>query len=109
MNRKRSVDDDSRTIGFRVHPLLDKWIKAQAVDGESPHQVVRRLVEGLAVGDGVVVKPNAGDPSLIEMKEIDDLINERVDRRFMALEAVMATFNDSLGRLKRDVANLKQE
>lgn len=107
MNKKKSVDDDSRTIGFRVHPSLYEWIKAQAVDGESPHQVVRRLIQGLAVGDGVTPNSSTKNFAFIDIGAINDCIDERVNQRVSELETVMATFQDDLKRLNSDVAKIK--
>lgn len=85
----------SHRISLRVHAPLLEWIEQQAVDGESASKVVKRLIVELATNDGVVF----GDRI--------DRIDERVNQRFMELEAVMATFADDVKRLKRDVANLK--
>lgn len=113
MKREKSVDDDSRTIGFRVHPPLYEWIKAQAVDGESPHQVVRRLIQGLAVGDGVTPNSNTKSSTLVNIdvinNRINDRIDERVNQRFMEFALRMAAFDDSLERLRHDVVNLNQK
>lgn len=109
MNEKKSIDDNSPTIGFRVHPSLYEWIKAQAVGGESPHQVVRRLVQELAASDGVSSRSYTKNSALVDVSLIEDRNNGRLDQRVAILETKMATFENSLKQLKRDVANFNQE
>jgi hypothetical protein len=114
MSEKKSIDNDSPTIGFRVHPLLYEWIKAQAIDGESPHQVVRRLIQELAVNDGICARDGISSRSytqgkaLVDISLIKDRTNNQVDQRVAILETRMATFEDSLQQLKRDIVHFNQ-
>jgi hypothetical protein len=109
MNKKKSTDDDSPTIGFRVHPSLYEWIKTQAVDSESPHQVVRRLVQELAASDGISSRSYTKNSALVDVSLIEDRNNGRLDQRVAILETRMATSENSLRQLERDVAHFNQK
>ena len=94
MSKKESADNGSRTIGFRVNDLIYRWIENQAAGGESPHQVVQRLVRELARSDGVAIGSKAKSVALV-----DETVNDRIDEqndRIAILEAAIATFADSL-------------
>lgn len=95
MSKKESADNGSRTIGFRVNDPIYKWIEDQAEIGESPHQVVQRLVRDLASSDGVAIGSKAKSVALVGLEAVNDRIDEQNDR-IAILEAAMATFADSL-------------
>ena len=95
MSKKESTDNGSRTIGFRVNDPIYKWIENQATGGESPHQVVQRLVRDLAGSDGVAIDSIAKGVALVDL----EIVNSRIDKqndRIAILEAAMATFADCL-------------
>ena len=112
---KKKIRNKWPTIAFRVHTSLYEWIEQQAVDGESPHQVVHRLVKELASNDGTQLSQE--NSSLVDMQTIDNRIERlnnmivnldtATDNRFEVLDAVINTVEDSLKQLKCDVANLK--
>ena len=95
MSKKESADNGSRTIGFRVNDPIYRWIENQAAGGESPHQVVQRLVRELAGSDGVAINSKARSVALVDLKTVNDRIDEQNDR-IAILEAAIATFADSL-------------
>ena len=95
MSKKESADNGSRTIGFRVNDPIYRWIENQATGGESPHQVVQRLVRDLAGSDGVTIGLKAKSVALVDWGTVNDRIDEQNDR-IAILEAAMATFADSL-------------
>ena len=95
MSKKESADNGSRTIGFRVNDPIYRWIENQATGGESPHQVVQRLVRDLAGSDGVAINSKAKSVALIDLETVNDRIDEQ-NERIAILEAAMATFADSL-------------
>ena len=109
MSEKKSIDDSSPTIGFRVHPSLYEWIKAQAIDGESSHQVVRRLIQDLAASDGILSRSYTQGSALVDMSLIKNRIDEQVNQRFARLEATMATFEDRLNQVVHDVEPFNQK
>ena len=88
MSKKESADNGSRTIGFRVNDPIYKWIENQAAGGESPHQVVQRLVRELAGSDGVAIGSKARSVALVDLETVNDRIDEQNDR-IAILEAAM--------------------
>ena len=88
MSKKESADNGSRTIGFRVNDLIYRWIENQAAGGESPHQVVHRLVRDLASSDGVAIGSKARSVALVDLETVNDRIDEQNDR-IAILEAAM--------------------
>lgn len=102
MSKKKLADNGSRTIGFRVNDPIYKWIENQAAIGESPHQVVQRLVRDLAGGDGVAIGSKAKNVALVGLEAVNDRIDEQNDR-IAILEAAMAVLRSALS----DVVNLE--
>ena len=95
VSKKESADNGSRTIGFRVNDPIYRWIENQATSGESPHQVVQRLVRDLAGSDGVTIGSKVKSIALIDLETVNDRIDEQNDR-IAILEAAIATFADCL-------------
>ena len=82
-------------VGFRVNDPIYRWIENQATGGESPHQVVQRLVRELAGSDGVTIGLKAKSVALVDLETVNDRIDEQ-NNRIAILEAAIATFADSL-------------